>query len=737
MPSRSTNIYVRVAVPVPLRRCFDYRLPDSMDSNALKPGMRVWVPFARSKMMGIVEEFPVEPTIAPDKIKPVIKSPDSSPLLNSSLLWLCRWASHYYHHPLGEVYNTALPVLFRKDKPAVLNKTFVWKLTEAGQQADKLPANATRQRGVVQCLRDHPAGLSSARLHDLLGNCSAALDSLQKKGWLVQQEIQPVADEASQEPAHELNACQQQAVAEVSEQLSHFAAFLLFGVTGSGKTEVYLQIISRVLDAGQQILILVPEIGLTPQLLQRFSRRFAVPMVVFHSALGEGERAQNWLQASSGQARIVIGTRSAVFACLKNPGLIIVDEEHDSSFKQQDGFRYSARDLAVVRARHENIPVILGSATPSLESIMNAEEGRYTLLELPERAGQAIHPQMNLIDLRHQKLDEGLSTVLLKHIRHHIGQQGQVLLFLNRRGYAPTLLCHDCGWVGHCQRCDAHMTLHQASAQLRCHHCGLERPVDPYCPDCGSADLRPIGQGTERTEEALRRHFADVRIARIDRDTTRRKGEMERRLRQAESGKDQILLGTQLLAKGHHFPNVTLVAILDSDQGLFSADFRGSERMAQLILQVAGRAGRADKPGEVMIQTYHPDHTLLQYAIRQDYRALSKALLEERQHVQWPPYSHLVLLRAEATNKNRPIDFLREAADLARSHATSTRVSLLGPVPAPMEKRAGRYRAQLLLQCTQRAELHQLIDPWLEALEGLKSAKTVRWSLDVDPQDMF
>jgi len=481
----------------------------------------------------------------------------------------------------------------------------------------------------------------------------------------------------------------------------------------------------------------VPEIGLTPQLLQRFNRRFAVPIVVFHSGLSEGERAQNWLQARAGDAQIIIGTRSAVFACLEKPGLIIVDEEHDISFKQQDGFRYSARDLAIVRARHENIPIILGSATPSLESMMNADEERYTMLELPERAGEARHPDMHLIDLRHQQLDEGLSPVLIKHINQHIERQGQVLLFLNRRGYAPTLLCHDCGWVGSCKRCDAHLTLHHASKQLRCHHCGTERKVDRHCPDCGSADLRPIGQGTERTEEALKRHFPDTRIARIDRDTTRRKGEMERKLKQAESGEDQILLGTQLLAKGHHFPNVTLVAILDSDQGLFSADFRGGERMSQLILQVAGRAGRADKTGEVLIQTHHPDHVLLLYAIKQDYRAITNALLEERKLVQWPPYSHLALLRAEATQKNKPMQFLREAAEKARELSPNGQVMLLGPVPAPMEKRAGRFRAQLLLQANHRADLHHLISSWITQIEALKTASTVRWSLDIDPQDMF
>jgi len=733
----SDHSIVRVAVPVPLRRCFDYCLPAGVNVSSLQAGMRIWVPFGRSQIMGVIEEVGVEPSIDLAKIKAATKIPDDKPLLNKTLVWLCRWASQYYHHPLGEVYSAALPAYFRKDKAIAFKQPTVWQLTEAGKLIDQLPKNAIRQAGLLASLHEFPAGLTDMQLQDSHGQCKASLVSMEKKGWVVRLSAKPVMDQTSRETPQLLNAAQQAAVESISSQREQFGAFLLYGVTGSGKTEVYLQVMDEVLAANKQVLILVPEIGLTPQLFQRFQRRFAIPIAVFHSGLSEGERARNWLQASSGDAQIVIGTRSAVFACLQKPGLIIVDEEHDASFKQQDGFRYSARDLAIVRARHEDIPIILGSATPSLESMVNASEGRYHLLELPERAGVALHPQMHLIDLRHQKLDEGLSPVLIKHIHKHIEQQGQVLLFLNRRGYAPTLLCHDCGWVGDCKRCDAHMTLHQASGRLRCHHCGTERPVDRHCPECGSADLRPIGQGTERTEEALKRHFPAVNIARIDRDTTRRKGEMERKLKQAASGQDQILLGTQLLAKGHHFPNVTLVAILDSDQGLFSADFRGGERMAQLILQVAGRAGRADKPGEVLIQTHHPDHALLQYAIKQDYRAMSRALLDERQLVQWPPYSHLALLRAEATQKNKPMTFLREAAEIARGLPSSSKVSLLGPISAPMEKRAGRFRAQLLLQARQRADLHQLLDLWLHEIEALKSAKTVRWSLDVDPQDMF
>ena len=739
MQKQSTHIIIRVAIPVPLRKRFDYLPPSGIDGDSIQPGMRILVPFGRHKLVGIIDELPDNTTIELSKLRQAYKILDENPIFNNDLLSLCRWASQYYHHSLGEVYHAALPVLLRQEKALSVRDHYQWALTDAGRQIDSIPARAVRQIALMQCLRQSAGGVNESVLDEQLQHWKTTMRQFESRGWV--RRLLSVINEDPVKPQCEeplaLNPAQQEAVSSIHAALGTFAVYLLHGVTGSGKTEVYLQTISRVLKQGRQVLMLVPEIGLTPQLIQRFSRRYSVPMAVFHSALSDNERAQNWMKVKNGQARIVIGTRSAVFAPLLEPGLIVVDEEHDISFKQQDGFRYNARDLAVIRARHEQIPVILGSATPSLESFFNADQGRYHLLELPERAGAATHPIMRLIDLRHQRLDEGLSEVLLNKIHEHVDQDGQVLLFLNRRGFAPTLLCHDCGWVSHCPRCDAHMTLHQASGRLRCHHCGSEQALARACPACGSVDLRAIGQGTERAEEALRRHFPQERITRIDRDTTRRKGSMEKKLKDAESGRDQILLGTQLLAKGHHFPKLTLVAILDCDQGLFSADFRSAERMAQLILQVSGRAGRADRQGEVLIQTHHPDHELLQYAIAQDYRTVMRVLLKERECVQWPPYSHLALLRAEATQADRPMQFLREAAACAEQTGTTEQLMILGPVPAPMERRAGRYRAQLLLQSVDRASLHQLLANWLTQIETLKSARQVRWSLDVDPQDMF
>ncbi len=738
MQAQAQKTIIRVAVPVPLRQCFDYLMPDDTDPELLRAGLRVLVPFGRVKLVGIIDAVVADSSVESARLKHAIHLLDEKPLLNSELMQLCHWTSQYYHHPLGEVYATALPARLRQDRPAAITGPVAWCLTELGRSTD-VPARAFRQVAMMTALRQAVDGLTEAQLDTHSGNWKVTMRSLEAKGWV---ECRALAiDRAVEvrllEQGLALNDAQQQAVSKIMAGLDRFGVFLLHGVTGSGKTEVYLQTMTTVLQQGRQVLILVPEIGLTPQLMQRFKQRFDVPMAIFHSGLNDGERAYNWLQAQSGQARIVIGTRSAVFAAMPEPGLIIVDEEHDLSFKQQDGCRYSARDVAIVRARHNDIPIILGSATPSLESIMNSEQQRYQLLELPERAAAATHPAMYLVDLKHQHLDEGLSEPLINKIHEHVDSGGQALLFLNRRGYAPTLLCHDCGWTSQCQRCDAHMTLHQASGRLRCHHCGSERRPDSHCPACGSADLRPIGQGTERTEEALQRLFPDKRIARIDRDTTRRKGAMEQKLKDAESGRDQILLGTQLLAKGHHFPNLSLVAVLDSDQGLFSADFRSAERMAQLIMQVSGRAGRADRAGEVLIQTHHPEHELLQYAVRQDYPALSRYLLQERQTAQWPPYSYLAMLRAEATQQSMPIQFLRDAVTCASDIPGSDKVMLLGPVAAPMEKRAGRYRAQLLLQSPERADLHGLISAWLPQIEQLKSSRKVRWSLDIDPQDMF
>jgi primosomal protein N' (replication factor Y) len=532
----------------------------------------------------------------------------------------------------------------------------------------------------------------------------------------------------------ELTADQARAVATINAAAG-FRCFLLDGVTGSGKTEVYLRCIRDRLAANQQCLVLVPEIGLTPQLVERFRRRFPVPVAILHSGLADSERLRAWNAVREGTARIVIGTRSAIFTPLRRPGLLVVDEEHDASYKQQDGFRYSARDLAVWRARELGVPLVLGSATPALESIENARSGRYERLVLADRAGAAGQPAVRLIDARAHPPQDGLTQPLIAAIRRHLAADGQVLIFLNRRGYAPTLVCPGCGDVIGCDRCDARMVLHQKRGRITCHHCGSDRPVPAACPAC-HAELRPVGQGTERIEEALAREFPGEPMERIDRDTTRRRGEIERRLARVRSAEARLLLGTQMLTKGHDFPGVTLVGIVDVDQGLFGTDFRSAERLAQTFIQVAGRAGRADRAGEVYLQTLFPDHPLLRVLVGQGYGAFAELALAERQRAGWPPWSSLALLRAEATERPAVFAFLDEVAVLARAGGRPG-VRLLGPAPAPMERRSGRYRGQLLVQATARRDLQRFLPEFRAAITALPAQRRVRWNLDVDPSELF
>ncbi len=698
--------------------------------------MRVLVPFGRRQLVGILLASKQHTDVAAGKLKSALQILDAEPVFAGDLLQLLSWAADYYHHPIGETLATALPVLLRKPGKTPDMGIKVWQLSDAGhRQLERGLSHAPRQLSVLNHLKAHPQGLARETLSVPL----AVLKTLQQKGWIVYLDVAHERLRAilnSSSALHSLTEPQEKAVKAVQTAFSSFSTFLLEGVTGSGKTEVYLQLIEPLLQDNRQVLVLVPEIGLTPQLVDRFRQRFTVDVAVLHSGVNNSQRLRAWQQAAGGTARLILGTRSAIFTPLKNPGLIIVDEEHDSSFKQQEGLRYSARDLAVWRARQLNIPVMLGSATPSLESLYNVRQGRYQLLLLPERAGQALAPKMHLLDLRHQAMHDLLSAALLGAMDVHLKRGGQILLFLNRRGFAPVLLCHACGWVSECRRCDARMTLHQRRGELRCHHCGSQRRVDAFCPSCGSSELLGIGEGTERVEQALLERFPNELVLRIDRDTTRRKGQLEGALSDAQSGKARILLGTQMLAKGHHFPDVTLAAILDADQGLFGSDFRASERMAQLIIQVAGRAGRADKPGEVIIQTHHPDHPLLRQLVEQGYPAFAEAALRERQDTLLPPYASMALLRAEATDAEHPWLFLETARQLAEPRVSDS-LQLWGPVAAPMERRAGRYRAQLLLQTGNRSELQQLLKHWIPQLETLKQARRVRWSIDVDPVDMF
>ena len=737
-------IILRLALPSPLRRLFDYLPPAGIAPGILQPGMRLRVPFGRREVIGVLVEVSGQSEVPADRLRAAGELLDRQPPLPASLFKLCLWIAQYYQHSLGDTLSWTLPVLLRQGEAAEARQERYWRLVDGAHPDDPRLARAPRQREALKTIAQHPHGLP----HALLGKLQLTRDSLEQlvgKGLvrLEQRRSNPPRRHSGSwllQPELTLNTQQRAAFEAVRAGLGGFQAFLLAGVTGSGKTEVYLQLIHQVLQANQQVLVLIPEINLGPQTLARFEQRFNARIALLHSNINDRERLDAWLAARDGEADIIIGTRSALFTPMKNAGLIIIDEEHDASYKQQEGLRYHARDVALVRARQENLPVLLGSATPSLESLHNAHAGRYALLRLTQRAGNAQPPRFLRLDVKSRPLDAGISGPLQQAIGQTLAAGQQVLVYLNRRGFAPTLLCHDCGWLSQCARCDARMTLHQRHNELRCHHCGhVERPPR-NCPDCGKVDLRPVGAGTERAEERLGILFPGVPVLRIDRDSTARKGAMEQMFATINRGEPCLLVGTQMLAKGHHFPRVTLVAILDADSGLFSADFRASERMAQLIVQVAGRAGRAEEPGRVIIQTHLADHPLLVQLTEQGYFAFAEQALAERRAAGLPPFSHLALLRAEAHKPGQAEQFLDDACAHAERLLAQLQlggIELLGPVPAPMERRAGRYRAQLLLQGNARASLHRLMSVWLPQLEQLPGSRAVRWSLDVDPIDLF
>jgi len=734
-------LILRLALPSPLRRLFDYLPPPAVTAERLQPGVRLRVPFGRRQMVGVLVEVAQTSELELSRLKAALELLDNAPVIPPSLLRLCRFAASYWQHSLGDTLSCALPLLLRQGEPAERNQEQFWQVVTDASIDDPRLARAPRQRQTLQVLAQHPHGVPQ-RLLKRLQLSRESLNLLLAKG-LVKAHTRPHAPVPAPvhwlaQPELSLNNGQQAAFATVQAKAGEFAAFLLDGVTGSGKTEVYLQLIRATLQAGKQALVLIPEINLSPQTLSRFTQRFNARIALLHSALSDRERLEAWLSASLGEADIIIGTRSALFAPLAKLGLIVVDEEHDSSYKQQEGLRYHARDLALVRAQQENVPIVLGSATPALETLRNAQTGRYQWLHLTQRAAGAATVRFVRLDVKSRPLDSGISEPLVKAIRQTLEAKQQVLVFLNRRGFAPVLCCHDCGWLSECPRCDARMTLHQQSGELRCHHCGHVKARPKQCPNCGQVDLRPLGAGTERAEQRLSILFPDYPVLRIDRDSTRRKGALEQLFSQVQRGEPCILLGTQMLAKGHHFPRVTLVAILDADSGLFSADFRAAERMAQQIVQVAGRAGRAGEPGQVIIQSHLAEHPLLVQLCQQGYAAFAREALEERKAAALPPFSHLAVLRAQAAKPKRALDFLESAYQLAEKLQAELggHVELLGPVPAPMERRAGQHRAQLLLKAASRAELHRLLSAWLLVLESQRSSKSVRWSLDVDPVDL-
>ncbi|MCX8600328.1 MULTISPECIES: primosomal protein N' [unclassified Gilliamella] len=720
-------LIAHIALPVPLYQLYDYRL-----TQPAEVGMRVKVPFGKRDAIGVIVSIDQQTDVPIECLKDISEIIDNEPLFTPAVWQLLNWAVSYYHFPIGEVIFHAMPVLVRQGKQASKAEIKQWQLTELGKNCDlKSLSRSYKQQLLLTSLKNNMFSEN-----DFSANI---FHQLEKKQLIKQVSVTPDTVEwqshfSTNPTSIRLNEEQTKAIASVNQQNQQFNVFLLEGITGSGKTEVYLNILSDILSAGKQALILVPEIGLTPQTIKRFKQRFNAPIDILHSGLTDKQRFEVWLRSRSGENAIVVGTRSALFTPFKHLGMIIIDEEHDNSYKQQEGWRYHARDLAIIRAKIENIPIILGSATPSLETLNNAQNQKYQLLQLTQRAGDASLAQQSILDIRGLVLCAGLSQPLIDQIKKHLSNNNQVMLFLNRRGFSPSIICHDCGWIAECPRCDMPYTYHQKQHKLICHYCDTPRALPHQCPKCGSTHLIPIGFGTEQLEKQLEILFPNIKISRIDRDTVSKKGALDNYLKEIQQGGAHILVGTQILAKGHHFPDVTLVGIVDVDGALFSSDFRATERFAQIYTQVSGRAGREAKTGEVILQTYHPDHPLLNVLLSKGYQEFAKFTLQERRQTHLPPFSYQVMIRAADRNNHHAPNFLQQIHDWLKS-LDDHRLWQLGPMPSNQPKKAGYYRWQLLLQHTHRQQLQQILDQLIISIDKWSETSKVRWSIDVDPID--
>ncbi len=721
---------VRVALPLPLPQAFDYTA-ENISAGDL--GRCVRVPFGRGEKTGLIVALPDAADLPVDRLKPVIAIQRDAPALPADWLAMVEFAARYYQHPLGEVVAMALPPRLRKaDAVAGAEADPLLDLTDDGRAALDASKRESRALGLLRDIAAHgPRRRSLLRAGE--GATPAVADAL-KRGWIAPS---VAADPAAMAGAPTLTAEQEAALAILSGGAGHFQPYLLAGVTGSGKTEVYLRLVQQTIARGEQALILVPEIALTPQLEGRVAGRFPAARVIsLHSALAEGARSQGFVQAMEGRADIVLGTRLSVFTPLPRLGLIVVDEEHDASYKQHEGVRYNARDLAIWRARQRSVPIVLGSATPSLESWHAANTGRYRRVELSSRAVAATLPKVRPVDIRREKLQNGVSEHLLRAIAARLERGEQSLVFLNRRGYAPVLSCPSCGWVSRCPHCTANMVLHLADKRLRCHHCSYEAGIPLACPDCGDQDIQPFGRGTQRLEETLGQRFPDARVLRVDRDAARTRAQWDALLDQIGRGEADILVGTQMMAKGHDFPRLTFVGVLNADSSLFAADFRAPERMFQQLMQVGGRAGRGELPGEVMIQTQYPDHPLYKCLEAHDFARYAALQLEERKQARFPPYAANALLFATAPEVAIAIDWLKEARALAAPLAQAFGVQVFDPVPMRMLRLARRERAQLLVEASARPALQAFLTAWSHHLWNLRPPRELRWHLDVDPAEV-
>lgn len=748
-----TQSILKIALDVPLDRLFDY-----LDNGqAVQVGQRVLVPFGRRNQIGIVMGIADTSDVAIEKLKPITQAFVDEVPLDAEMLSLVKFSADYYQYPFGQALLSALPARMRQVAPAVSRRQFVYQLTDSGREADveQMPKKQRVLRSVLLALQS-TGHLTEAELDEISGTARKAVKALVELHYATSaQVIAPQRVSAIQvAPEPQLNDEQTEAVQRITRDMHVFKPWLLYGVTGSGKTEVYIRLMQHALQGASavtqglphqeaQVLVLVPEINLTPQLEARFRSRLPqFTLVSLHSSLSESERLHHWQLAQSGAARIIIGTRLSVLTPLPNLKLIIIDEEHDSSYKQQDSMRYHARDVALVRAKRLNIPVVLGSATPALESWYNAignkasadqvQANKYGLLRLKQRAVTAAQlPKIDCIDTTKVNLQHGLTPQLITALRSRLARKEQSLLFINRRGYSPVLLCSACHWIAPCTRCSSRLVVHLGQRKLRCHHCGHEQKIPNQCPSCGNADLHPTGHGTQRLEQTLGQLLPTARIVRVDRDSVSRKHALVEILDRMHHQEIDILVGTQMLAKGHDFPNLTLVGVIDTDSALHSPDFRASERLFAQLMQVAGRAGRADKAGQVIIQTAFPEHDLFNALRRQDYESYANAMLEEREQVQFPPYVFTALLRAEAHDYALVQQFLQVAFQHARS--LSDTVMVYDPVRPQMERLKGMERGYILMHARHRPALQRLLTQLVGLLRAQKTAAKVRWAVDVNP----
>lgn len=727
--------FASFAIALPLYRLFEYRLVD--DSEPAVVGGRYRLPFGRGTRCGILLGVSDRSDFDAAKIKPVDERVDTEAVLGEHMLALARWMAEYYLQPPGDVIFQCLPGYLRGTRRHESPRVKRWRLNQvSAADLASLQRKSPRQFEICEALQRQPEGLTAAQFKQINANWHAAVKALESKQLLAWEwddkpfsvQIDATRPQLSPEQAAIMQA--------IEPALQEFAVHLLDGVTGSGKTEIYLRLIERCLANGQQAIYLVPEIGLTSQLIDRIQQRFGDCFAISHSALTDYQRYRAWDRFRRGEVGIMLGTRSSLFSQCERLGLIVIDEEHDHSYRQEDGVRYHARDVAIKRAQMLDIPIVLGSATPALESIANCERSTYRRYRMDQRPTRFPPPPIELIDVRDSRFDFGCAAATFKRIDSHLQNGGQVLVYLNRRGFAPIVMCHECGWQSQCRNCDARLTLHQSLQTLLCHHCGYSESIPEVCPDCGHTEVRHYGIGTEQLQLGLEQRYPQVPVLRVDRDVIASRDALKSRLQQLQSGEPCILIGTQMIAKGHDYPAITLSVVLDADQALFSASYRASERLAQTLLQVCGRSGRGDRPGEAIVQTRFPEHPMMQSLVHRSYRDIADELLQERRLLGFPPYARVVIFRADAQELKQALAKLEEIRALLQQARRFQQLSSIGPIAALMTRRIGRYRAQLSLLATDYQVLRSVLSEAMPAIQEIPSTPRVSWSVDVDAFDL-